>query len=246
MACKNLFMIPDGSGSAYSYSELGSLGSEWAIWGLVSPFMKSPHEYTCGVEGIAGKFLEEMKQRQPVGPYVLAGWSIGGTIAYEITRQLTRSDEQVSHLILIDAPCPLLDDPLPRHLGRWFADIGIIGSKMGASLCIPDWILPHFDMSAKAFADYKPVPISRDHCPNTMAVWCEDGVCRTQQDPRPHPYPTGHALFLLENREDFGPNRWDELLASEKIQTRRMRGNHFTMMREPLVCFLLQLGTGGN
>jgi pimeloyl-ACP methyl ester carboxylesterase len=204
--------------------------------------MKTPEEYTCGIEGMAQKFIEEMKQRQPVGPFVLAGWSVGGTIAYEMASQLARSNDQVSHLILIDSPCPLVDDPLPRHLSRWFAEIGVIGSTKDASLRVPDWLLPHFDVSAEAFANYKPVPIPRGQCPDTLAIWCEDGVCKTADDPRPHPYPTGHALFLLENRTDFGPNRWDELLALERIKTRRMGGNHFTMVRGPLVSLMPQPG----
>lgn len=205
-----------------------------------SPFMKTPDEYTCGIEGIAQALIKEMKRRQSAGPYALAGWSVGGTIAYEMTSQLARSNDQVSHLILIDSPCPLVSDPLPKHLSRWFAEIGVIGSTGNASLRIPDWLLPHFDVSAEAFANYKPEPIPRERCPRTVAIWCEDGVCKTEQDPRPHPYPTGHALFLLENRRDFGTNRWGELLAPDTIKTRRMGGNHFSMMRGELVSLDIQ------
>ncbi|POR36607.1 Polyketide synthase [Tolypocladium paradoxum] len=219
-ATKDLFMIPDGSGCATSYAAMGQISPDWAVWGLFSPFMKTPEEFTCGIPGVALKFIDEIRRCQPDGPYNLAGWSVGGAIAFEIVRQLTQANEQVSHLILIDAPCPLIMDPLPGNLPAWFSDIG--------------WLLPHFNASTQALADYQPLPIPEARCPQVMAIWCEDGVCKTPEDPRPDPYPTGHALFLLDNRVDFGPNRWDELLDGTKIETRHMPGNHFTMMRGEL------------
>ncbi|KAI0439096.1 polyketide synthase [Xylaria telfairii] len=69
-ATRQLFMIPDGSGSATSYTEITQLGPDIAVWGMFSPFMRTPEEYKCGVYGMATKFLEEMKRRQPEGPYV--------------------------------------------------------------------------------------------------------------------------------------------------------------------------------
>src|SRR5690606_17588888 len=111
---KHLFMVPDGSGSATSYTQIANVGAGWAVWGLFSPFLKTPHEYHCGVYGMANKFIEEMKRRQPHGPYSLAGWSAGGVIAYEIVYQLTKGGEDVENLVIIDAPCPDTIEPLPQ------------------------------------------------------------------------------------------------------------------------------------
>lgn len=227
-ATNHLFMVPDGSGSATSYTEISDVGSNWAVWGLFSPFMRSPEEFKCGVYGMASKFIEEMRRRQPTGPYSLAGWSAGGVIAYEIVVQLTKVGERVDNLIIIDAPCPVTIEPLPKGLHAWFASIGLLGD--GDEKKIPEWLLPHFSASITALSNYTAEPIPKDKCPNVMAIWCEDGVCRLPTDPRPDPYPTGHALFLLDNRWDFGPNRWDEYLDIKKMTTRHMPGNHFSMM----------------
>ncbi|KAI1438414.1 polyketide synthase [Xylaria sp. CBS 124048] len=229
-ATRQLFMIPDGSGSATSYTEIDALGSDIAVWGMFSPFMKTPEEYKCGVYGMATKFIQEMKRRQPKGPYAVAGWSAGGVIAYEIVNQLTQADEEVSHLIIIDAPCPITIEPLPAGLHAWFAEIGLLGEGDDEAKKIPSWLLPHFAASVTALSNYTALPIAKAKCPNVMAIWCEDGVCKTPTDPRPDPYPTGHALFLLDNRTDFGPNRWDEYLDVGKMQFRHMPGNHFSMM----------------
>ncbi|KAL8327543.1 hypothetical protein RB597_003732 [Gaeumannomyces tritici] len=237
-ATHNLFMVPDGSGCATSYTEISEIGQDWAVWGLFSPFMKTPDEYNCGVYGMAAKFIEEMRRRQPAGPYSLAGWSAGGVIAYEIVNQLTKVGESVSNLIIIDAPCPITIEPLPRSLHAWFAEIGLLGD--GDETKIPDWLLPHFAASVTALSNYTAEPIPKDKCPKVMAIWCEDGVCHLPTDPRPDPYPTGHALFLLDNRVDFGPNRWDEYLDVGKMTMRHMPGNHFSMMHGS---FAKQLGS---
>ncbi|OTB09253.1 hypothetical protein M426DRAFT_7268 [Hypoxylon sp. CI-4A] len=233
-ASKQLFMIPDGSGSATSYTEISELGSDVAVWGMFSPFMKTPEEYKCGVYGMATKFIEEMKRRQPQGPYAVSGWSAGGVIAYEIVNQLTKAGEEVSHLLIIDAPCPITIEPLPAGLHAWFAEIGLLGEGDDDAKKIPSWLLPHFAASVTALSNYTAEPIPKDKCPKVTTIWCEDGVCKLPTDPRPDPYPTGHALFLLDNRTDFGPNRWDEYLDINKITFHHMPGNHFSMMHGDL------------
>ncbi|SPQ22247.1 190496d0-b581-4049-948e-f857bac8ae96 [Thermothielavioides terrestris] len=231
-ASKHLFMVPDGSGSATSYTEMAEIGGDWAVWGLFSPFMRTPEEYNCGVYGMAAKFIEEIKRRQPKGPYSVSGWSAGGVIAYEIVYQLVQAGETVENLIIIDAPCPHTIEPLPQGLHAWFASIGLLGE--GDDNRVPEWLLPHFAASITALSNYDALPLPKEKCPKVMAIWCEDGVCKNPEDPRPEPYPKGHALFLLDNRSDFGPNRWDELLDLEKMQFRHMPGNHFSMMHGAL------------
>lgn len=139
-AKKQLWMVPDGGGSATSYVDIPDISPDVAVWGLNSPFMKVPEEFTIGVIGMAQKFIVEIKRRQPKGPYLLAGWSAGGVIAFEATNQLIKNGESVEILILLDAPCPLTIEPLPSSLHRWFASIGLLGD--GDSSRIPPWLLP--------------------------------------------------------------------------------------------------------
>ncbi|KAH6697033.1 conidial yellow pigment biosynthesis polyketide synthase [Plectosphaerella plurivora] len=234
-ATKSLFMIPDGSGCATSYTEISQISPDWKVWGLFSPFMKTPEEFNCGVYGMATKFITEMRRRQPVGPYSLAGWSAGGVVAFEMVCQLVRAGERVDHLIIIDAPCPVTIEPLPRSLHAWFGTIGLLGEDDGTGAKnIPSWLLPHFAAAVTALSNYTAERIPAEMCPQVTTIWCEDGVCKRPSDPRPDPYPKGHALFLLENRTDFGPNRWDEFLDISKMRSRHMPGNHFSMMHGAL------------
>lgn len=235
ISTKTFWLVPDGSGSATSYIFMPDISREIAVWGLNSPFMKTPEEYHCGVVGMATFFIKEMKRRQPYGPYNVGGWSAGGIIAFDIVRQLTEAEETVEVLALIDAPCPLIIEPLPSSLHRFFGSIGLLGEGDGALEKLPPWLLPHFAASVQALSTYTAQKIDPAKTPKVFTIWCEDGVCKYPEDPRPDPYPYGHAQWLLENRVDFGPNLWDEYLERGKIFPRQMSGNHFSMMREPYV-----------
>ena len=237
-ATKTLWLVPDGSGSATSYIFMPDISKEVAVYGLNSPFMKTPEEYDCGVVGMATYFIQEIKRRQPRGPYRIGGWSAGGVISYETVRQLIEAGDEVDLLVLIDTPCPLIIEPLPSSLHRWFGSIGLLGEGDGALDKLPPWLLPHFAASVTALSTYDTKMIPAGKTPKVFAIWCEDGVCKYPEDPRPDPYPYGHAQWLLENRTDFGPNLWDTYLEKDKIFTRSMTGNHFSMMRAPLVAKL--------
>lgn len=232
---KTFWLIPDGSGSATSYIFMPDISRKVAVWGLNSPYMKTPEEYHCGVKGMATKFIQEIKRRQPQGPYNIGGWSAGGVISFETARQLIEAGDTVDVLALIDTPCPLIIEPLPSSLHRFFGSIGLLGEGDGAIDKLPPWLLPHFAASVQALSTYDAKKISPAKCPKVYTIWCEDGVCKFPEDPRPDPYPYGHAQWLLENRTDFGPNLWDEYLDKDKISCRQMEGNHFNMMRDPYV-----------
>jgi naphtho-gamma-pyrone polyketide synthase len=68
-ATTRLFLFPDGGGSAASYAHIPDLSAEVVVFGLNSPFMTTPEEYTCGVSGMAQYYIEEIRRRQPQGPY---------------------------------------------------------------------------------------------------------------------------------------------------------------------------------
>lgn len=231
---KRLFLLPDGSGSATSYVSIPLLDPSIVVYGLNCPFLKTPRNMTCNIETLTKLYLKEIQRRQTSGPYLLGGWSAGGVMAYETTRQLILAGEKVEQLLLLDAPCPVNLDPLPARLHVFFDQIGLLGAgKAGGT---PSWLLPHFAATVSALSDYAPLPLSKRLCPNVLAVWCTDGVAPGKDDPRPPRADDGKEdpapmNWLLNNRTDFGDNGWGQLLSREKMQFAVMGGHHFSMMK---------------
>lgn len=235
-ATKTLFLFPDGSGSATSYASIPNISSSVCVYGLNCPFMTTPGDYTIGIEGVTALYLKEIRRRQPKGPYYLGGWSAGGVLAFEATQQLLADGERVEKLVFFDSPCPINLEALPSRLHHFFNDVGLLGGDNPKGP--PSWLLPHFDASIKALTAYEPKPISDlSKAPKTLAIWARHGVCRYPDDPRPEQSENDpkSMKWLLENRTDFGYNGWDKLLGGQNIQMTSVDGNHFTMMKEPLV-----------
>ena len=72
-ARRNIFLLPDGSGSATSYALLPPLSPDICVWGLNCPFMTMPEKFTTGVTAIVRIYLAEIRTRQYHGPYILGG-----------------------------------------------------------------------------------------------------------------------------------------------------------------------------
>ncbi|WP_341211790.1 SDR family NAD(P)-dependent oxidoreductase [uncultured Limimaricola sp.] len=90
------------------------LGDARPVWGLQARGLAgdvAPHQ---SFEEAARDYLDEMRRVHPGGPWMLAGYSGGGLIALEMARQLTRADEQVTALMLLDTPLPVRP-PLSRR-----------------------------------------------------------------------------------------------------------------------------------
>lgn len=65
---------------------------------------------------LATAYLAAIRRLQPVGPYRLAGFSMGGAIAWEVAQQIRASGDEVELLALIDTAAPGMGY---RHVWRW-------------------------------------------------------------------------------------------------------------------------------
>ncbi|NOU17178.1 MAG: amino acid adenylation domain-containing protein [Bacteroidales bacterium] len=104
---ENLFLIHDGSGDVDGYIELSQHAKdEINIWGIKASWFKKLEAYNISVEQIAHEYLKSIRQIQSSGEYRLMGWSLGGSIALEISRLLEQSGDRVSFLGIIDSIPP--------------------------------------------------------------------------------------------------------------------------------------------
>jgi tyrocidine synthetase-3 len=104
---KHLFLVHDGSGEVDGYIEFcNHLEMNLNCWGLKADPLKNYTPKNLTIEEIAEKYLQRMKKIQSRGPYFIAGWSLGGSIAFEMARQLEQNRKHDYFLALIDANPP--------------------------------------------------------------------------------------------------------------------------------------------
>ncbi|HLP60306.1 MAG TPA: D-alanine--poly(phosphoribitol) ligase subunit DltA [Candidatus Deferrimicrobium sp.] len=105
---KKLFLIHDGSGEVESYVEFSKHLNNFACWGIRAERLDymAPAPLNITIPELAERYIRSMKKIQPQGPYYILGWSLGGTIAFEIAAQLEQTNETIAFLALIDAVPP--------------------------------------------------------------------------------------------------------------------------------------------
>lgn len=67
-------------------------------------FLSAEQKPFCSITEMAEYYCDIIEAVQPEGPYYLAGFSFGGTIAYEIARQLEKREKETAKLLLVEAP----------------------------------------------------------------------------------------------------------------------------------------------
>jgi thioesterase domain-containing protein len=102
-----LFFVHAVGGQVLSYMDLGShLGQAQPFYGLQSrQGIKELTQHTR-LEEMASEYVEAIRAFQPVGPYRLGGWSMGGVIAFEMARQMHEEGQEVALLALVDSYAP--------------------------------------------------------------------------------------------------------------------------------------------
>lgn len=93
-----LFCMPAADGLTLVYHELSDcLGPNQPVYGLNSPGVYG-EPIPERIEEMAQRFIEDMQEVWPDGPYLLTGYCSGGTIALEVAQQLIAQGKQVAFL----------------------------------------------------------------------------------------------------------------------------------------------------
>src|SRR5262249_29741951 len=99
-------------------------------------------EAVASIEQMAALYNKEIRQRQPNGPYLLGGWSMGGLVAFEMAQQLCQQGQKVGLLALFDTHLP----PKNRQAIKGHDDLSIltrfaanISRPLGKDFCDPEY-----------------------------------------------------------------------------------------------------------
>ena len=110
------------------------------IYGLQPHGLDGRQEPFETIEQMASGYLEEVRKKQPQGPYLLGGVCLGGVIAYEMAQQLYAVGESVGLLVLIDSYAPGKN----RHLRSRSALSAYLDRHLGELLLLPSVARPGY------------------------------------------------------------------------------------------------------
>lgn len=115
---EKLFLLPALLGEGYfSYSNLAhilALRLNVNVIGLSEPGIYNEDYIPETLNDAVKKYVKAIKRAQPKGPYIIAGFSFGATLAYEVARALKAQGEQIKDVHLIDGFPPSLYQKLSK------------------------------------------------------------------------------------------------------------------------------------
>jgi thioesterase domain-containing protein len=102
-----LFLVHPLSGELLLYRHLVSaLGPDRAVYGFQAQGFAGAEPPLETIEAMADLYVEALLAFRPEGPYLLAGSSMGGLIAFEMARRLRARGHDAALTALLDAPAP--------------------------------------------------------------------------------------------------------------------------------------------
>jgi tyrocidine synthetase-3 len=255
----HLFLVHAGSGEVQGYIDFcGHLSPKITCWGLRADRLENYTPRVLNIETVAQKYVEKIIQVQAKGPYYIAGWCIGGTIAFEMVRQLEQMGEEIRFLGLINAHAPREEagDIVPGFTIdtelEWLGDIskvkGIKGKLKGLTQLHHFWPLVidhlernHFDIGPLK----KSIP---GNIANAVPNFDRQGIRelvyyininRSLGNARDHYIPGGKSITRIDffgAREFEITNRdnWN-IYSYQPFKFYEIEGDHFSIFKPPHV-----------
>ena len=231
------FCVHPAGGTGTCYADVARLlGSEQPFYALQALGIDGDCAARTDITSMAASYLAEIRTVQPHGPYRLGGWSMGGTIAYEMAQQLAAAGEQVERLVLIDTPA------LPAGLPPHALDDATLASSMldMSTLTQPDAGQPTGGLSLdEVFQRAKtaglfPADLSTQRFVAIVAMFRAHAEAWWQY--RPQPYTGALAVFRadqsLGGAAQGAALGWDALTTAVVYS---VPGNHQTLIAPPHV-----------
>jgi len=98
-----LFCVHPVEGISWRYAGLADhLPADLRIYGLQARGLAGEAPLPATVADMAADYFEHMRSVQPIGPYHLLGWSLGGVIAHAVATHIQALGEQVGVVAILD------------------------------------------------------------------------------------------------------------------------------------------------
>lgn len=237
-----LFCIHPAGGTVFCYRALAKhLGGDRPFYGLQAVGLdgaRPPHDR---IEDMAAHYAAAIRSVQPRGPYLLAGWSLGGILAFETARQISDQGQEIGLLALLDAAAlypdrgPDESDFLPMVMD-FFPDGDNLPLEEIRAMATPQQLQYFLDRAAEA--EIVAAGGQTDAGRHVFEVF--KSSTQAMVDYRQKSYPGKVTLFRAEHHEGLWDRARDPLLgwrawAQGGVEVVQVPGNHVRMVHEPHV-----------
>lgn len=215
-----LFCIHPVGGNILCYRDLAkALGPDQPVYGLQAFGLENDQTPLTRIEEMAAHYCEAIRRVQPHGPYQVAGWSLGGVIAFEMAQQWTAQGETVALVALIDSYA-YTDERAHQVLRQEVQD----EAKLWA----------YFQEDWQRLAD-EPVPsspVERAAMQPWWQLFCAHMEALAHYPLRPYKQPL--QLFRATSTAVADDHGW-RAVASSGLSICSIAGNHYTILQVPQV-----------
>ena len=195
-----LFVVHGAGGNVLNIKDLArAIDPSQTVFGFQASGIDGVSAPGASIEQMAETYLNEIRAVQPHGPYLLAGYSGGGVVAFEMARRLDAAGEPIGLLAFIDTFHPHM--PLP-HIDV-FTRLGRL-RREGMS-----YLRDAFGRRRKSFRDDRDGRLIEKHLaagePIPLALrelYLIRNFKRAQSRYQPQPWP-GKALLFRAEQIDY-------------------------------------------
>jgi amino acid adenylation domain-containing protein len=240
---KPFFCVHSLGANLVSFHKIAALmRGDCPVYGLQPHGLDGRQKPLESIELMASSYLDEIRKKQPHGPYYLSGVCLGGVIAYEMAQQLQAAGERVALTVLIDCYLPgkmrylhsrsPLTEYLDQHVGEILLLSGIARLKY-----IARWVANGGIRFGRAIG-------LREHssvAEATRQVAAKHRRALLAYKPKPYPGKLVQLMCSDASHRAYEDRRlaWSSL-ASAGFEVRVIPGNHLTMVEEPYAQVLAQ------
>jgi thioesterase domain-containing protein len=221
------------------------VGIDRPVYGLQARGLYGDHEPHTSFADMARDYLAEIREIQPEGPYLLAGYSGGGITAFEIAQQLLAQGEQVGHVVMLDTAFPqqppliLRDRMLMKAQDLWRYKHAFLSEwlrekkRWKAEISAKRRALEQPDRAPDGFNNYAIEAAYRQAAQTYQARPFPGKITLLRATPTAH-YRISQGRLLQKNRNIIlNDNGWQDYVAELLIL--QVPGDHDSMMLDPYV-----------
>ncbi|HKY28028.1 MAG TPA: thioesterase domain-containing protein, partial [Pyrinomonadaceae bacterium] len=249
---QRLFCIHAAGANVLIYRPLSRhLGNDQPVYALQAQGLDGSQPLKT-VEEMAAHYIKEMRVFQPEGPYHLLGASFGGLVIYEMAYQLSRQNQKVGLVGMLNTNCPVYTlgkriashvVHLREHGPRYYGSAVIKGLTRRINRYVP---VPTSGPSGNGLPRELEIRqvLEADRDRDEALVRTVSAILRAEEvyDPTGRLYPGKVTLFrAIDTKQDFHDNRlgWRNL-AQGGVEVYDVPGTHTSMREEPNVAVLVE------